>query len=160
MKLIYITGPTSTGKTTLANRISNNASVLSLDAFSKSVRFAFDDFKLYTDKISIRPSINNDKFLLLIKNYIDCFANDYPDKTLVVEGCHFTPGEFLDVYPDAEVIAIGITDESKALKQINKRDWMSNLDMSIQNEYVRQIVKYSLELKANQGKYRYVEMEY
>ncbi len=160
MKLIYITGPTSTGKTTLANQVSNQTSVLSLDAFSKSVRFVFDDFKLYTDEISIRPSINNDKFLLLIKNYIDCFAKDYSDKTLVVEGCHFSPEEFLKVYPEAEVIAIGITDKSKALKQINKRDWMSKLDESIKNEYVNQIVKYSLELKANQGKYKYVEMEY
>lgn len=99
MTLTYITGATSTGKTTYVRNLNANAAILSLDAFSKSVRYAFNDFKMYTDEISIRPTINNDKFLLLVKKYIECFMVDYPDTDLIVEGCHFTPDEFLSVFP-------------------------------------------------------------
>ncbi len=157
MRLIYITGPTSVGKSTFANKICDGATVISLDALSKSVREVFDGFKLYTDEISVRPVINNDKFLSLTEKYIKYFVNDFPDKTLVVEGCHFTPEEFLSVFPNAEVTALGITDSEVAMKQINKREWMSKLDRSVKKEYVNKIVEYSFLLKKNQGKYKYIE---
>lgn len=157
MKLTYITGASSTGKTTLANKISGNATILSLDALSKSVRFVFDDFKLYTAEISVKPTINNDKFLSLVAKYVECFMNDYPDKDLIIEGCHFTPDEFLSVFPQAKIIALGIMDKKTALAQINKRDWMSKLDECIKNEYADKIVEYSLQLKEEQNKYKYIE---
>lgn len=160
MGLTYITGATSTGKTTLANKISSNATILSLDSFSKSVRCIFKDFKLYTSEISIRPTVNNDKFLSLIVKYVECFTNDYPNKDLIVEGCHFTPDEFLSVFEHAKVIALGITDKKTALAQINKKDWMSMLDESVKNEYADKIVEYSLQLKNKQskGKYEYIDI--
>ena len=72
MKITYITGATCTGKTTYANSICNDEIIISLDALSKAIRFTFDDFKLYTDKVSIRPTINNDKFLNFAGN-VDFF---------------------------------------------------------------------------------------
>lgn len=48
MKITYITGATSTGKTTYARNICNDEIIVSLDALSKAIRFTFDDFKLYT----------------------------------------------------------------------------------------------------------------
>lgn len=75
------------------------------------------------------------------------FVKDYPNTNLVVECCHFTPSEFLSVFPNAKVIALGITDETIAMTQINKRDWMSKLNETVKKEYVSQIVAYSLELK-------------
>ncbi len=157
MKITYITGATSTGKTTYSHCICTNEIIISLDALSKALRFTFNDFKLYTDKVSIRPSINNDYFLGFVKTYIDYLSTDYPDKNIIVEGCHFTPDEFLSVFPNAIIIALGITNKTVALKQINKREWMSNLDQSVKNEYVHQIVNYSLELKKKQDKYKYIE---
>ena len=40
-----------------------------------------------------------------------------------------------------------LSDRTVALKQINKRDWMSKLDNAIKMEYVNQIVEYSKQLK-------------
>lgn len=157
MNLLYITGPTSVGKTTLANKIGNNATIISLDAFSKSIRFVFNDFKLYSGKVSILPNINNDKFLQLVKIYIDYFIKDYPNKELIVEGCHFTPNDFLSIFPNANIIAIGITDKQTAFQQICKKDWIAGLDEMVKDEYVNQIVEYSVNLKENQGKYKYFE---
>ena len=67
MNIIYITGATSTGKTTYTKSIFNNEIIVSLDALSKACRFTFDDFKLYTDKVSIKPTVNNDIFLKFVK---------------------------------------------------------------------------------------------
>lgn len=156
MKITYITGATCTGKTTYAQNICDNEIIVSLDALSKALRFTFDDFKLYTDKVSIRPTVNNDKFLHFVKTYIDYLYIDYPNKNIIVEGCHFTPDEFLSVFPNAKIIALGITDKMTALKQINKRDWMSKLDNDIKTEYVNQIVKYSNKLK-NEPNIEYTE---
>lgn len=156
MKITYITGATCTGKTTYAQNICDNEIIVSLDALSKALRFTFDDFKLYTDKVSIRPTVNNDKFLHFVKTYIDYLYIDYPNKNIIVEGCHFTPDEFLSVFPNAKIIALGITDKMTALKQINKRDWMSKLDNDIKTEYVNQIVKYSNKLK-NEPNIEYIE---
>lgn len=156
MNITYITGATSTGKTTYAKSISDNEIIISLDALSKALRFTFDDFELYTDKVSVRPTVNNDKFLHFVKTYIDYLYIDYPNKNIIVEGCHFTPDEFLSVFPNAKIIALGITDKMTALKQINKRDWMSKLDNDIKTEYVNQIVKYSNKLK-NEPNIEYTE---
>lgn len=157
MKITYITGATCTGKTTYANGICNDEITISLDALSKAIRFTFDDFKLYTTgKVSIRPTVNNDKFLNFVKTYIDYLSVDYPDRNIIVEGCHFTPKEFLSAFPNSKVIALGITNKMTALKQINKRDWMSKLENDIKMEYVNQIVEYSKELK-NEPNIEYIE---
>lgn len=157
MKITYITGATSTGKTTYARNICNDEIIVSLDALSKAIRFTFDDFKLYTaDKVSIRPTINNDKFFHFVKTYINYLSIDYNDKNIIVEGCHFTPKEFLSAFPNSKVIALGITDKMTALKQINERDWMSKLENDIKMEYVNQIVEYSKELK-NEPNIEYIE---
>ena len=148
MKITYITGATCTGKTTYANSICNDEIIISLDALSKAIRFTFDDFKLYTaNEVSIRPTINNDKFLNFVKTYIDYLSVDYPDRDIIIEGCHFTPEEFLSALPSAKIIALGITDKTTALRQINKKDWMAKLDNDIKIEYINQIVDYSNELK-------------
>lgn len=157
MKITYITGATCTGKTTYAQSICNNEILISLDALSKAIRFTFDNFKLYTaNKVSIRPTVNNDKFLNFVKTYIDYLSVDYPDRDIIIEGCHFTPNEFLSAFPNAQIIAFGITNKSTALKQINKKEWMKKLDNDVKNEYVNQIVKYSNELK-NEQNIEYIE---
>lgn len=157
MKITYITGATCTGKTTYAQSICNNEILISLDALSKAIRFTFDNFKLYTaNKVSIRPTVNNDKFLNFVKTYIDYLSVDYPDRDIIIEGCHFTPNEFLSAFPNAQIIAFGITNKSTALKQINKKEWIKKLDNDVKNEYVNQIVKYSNELK-NEPNIEYIE---
>lgn len=157
MKITYITGATCTGKTTYAQNICDNEIIISLDALSKAIRFTFDDFKLYTTgKVSIRPTVNNDKFFHFVKTYINYLSIDYNDKNIIVEGCHFTPKEFLSAFPNAQIIALGITDKMTALKQINERDWMSKLENDIKMEYVNQIVEYSKELK-NEPNIEYIE---
>ena len=158
MKVTYITGATSTGKTTYAKNICNDEIIVSLDALSKAIRFTFDDFKLYSDKVSIRPTVNNDKFLHFVKTYIDYLSIDYNNKNIIVEGCHFTPNEFLSVFPNARIIALGITDKTVALKQINKKEWMKKLDDDIKNEYANQIVEYSAKLKNSKGIFKYIEL--
>ena len=159
MKITYITGATCTGKTTYAKSICNNEIIISLDALSKALRFTFDDFKLYTaDKVSIRPTVNNDKFLNFVKTYIDYLSVDYPDRNIIIEGCHFTPKEFLSAFSNSKVIALGITDKMTALKQMNKRDWMSKLDNDIKTEFVNQIVKYSANLKYSKAIFKYIEL--
>lgn len=157
MNITYITGATSTGKTTYTKSICNNEIIVSLDALSKACRFTFDDFKLYTDKVSIKPTINNDIFLKFVKTYIDYLSTDYPNRNIIVEGCHFTPDEFLSIFPNAKAVALGITDNLIALEQINKRDWMSKLDDKIKNEYANQIVEYSNQLK-NKSNIEYIEL--
>ena len=158
MKITYITGATCTGKTTYAQNRCDNEIIISLDALSKAIRFTFDDFKLYTaDKVSIRPTINNDKFLNFVKTYMDYLSVDYPDRNIIIEGCHFTPNEFLSAFPNAQIVVLGITDKSTALKQINKKEWMRNLDNDLKNEYVNQIIEYSNELKNSNNKY-YIEI--
>ena len=157
MEIIYITGATSTGKTTYARNICNDEIIVSLDALSKAIRFTFDNFKLYNaNKVSIRPTVNNDKFFHFVKTYINYLSIDYNDKNIIVEGCHFTPKEFLSVFPNSKVIALGITDKMTALNQINERDWMSKLENDIKMEYVNQIVEYSKELK-NEPNIEYIE---
>ena len=159
MKITYITGATCTGKTTYAQNICDNEIIISLDALSKALRFTFDDFKLYTaDKVSILPTVNNDKFLHFVKTYIDYLSVDYPDRNIIIEGCHFTPKEFLAAFPNSKVIALGITDKMTALKQMNKRDWMSKLDNDIKTEYVNQIVEYSANLKNSKVIFKYIEL--
>lgn len=159
MKITYITGATCTGKTTYAQNICDNEIIVSLDALSKAIRFTFDDFKLYaTGKVSIRPTVNNDKFLNFVKTYIDYISVDYPDRNIIIEGCHFTPKEFLSAFPNAQIIALGITDKTVALKQINKKEWMKKLDDDIKNEYANQIVEYSAKLKKSKTIFKYIEL--
>ena len=159
MKITYITGATCTGKTTYANGISNDEIIISLDALSKAIRFTFDDFELYTTgKVSIRPTGNNDKFLNFVKTYIDYISVDYPDRNIIIEGCHFTPNEFLSAFPNAQIILLGITDKSLALNQINKKEWMKKLDNDIKNEYANQIIEYSANLKNSKAIFKYIEL--
>ncbi|MGN0533614.1 MAG: GNAT family N-acetyltransferase, partial [Eubacterium sp.] len=151
MNIIYITGAPRCGKTTLAGSLcKNNASLLSLDSISKALRFTFNDFKLYTGKICIQPDINKDTFLSFIKHYCDNFRCDFPDYTLLVEGCHFMPKEFLKAFPEAKVICLGIESEEKAIASINCSEWMVKLDNNIKNQYAQMICDYSKELKNNQ----------
>ncbi len=161
MNLIYITGAPCCGKSTLADQIfrkHNDITILSLDAFSKSIRYVFTEFKLYTDEISVKPTINNDEFFKLVKKYIDCYHDDY-NHTLLVEGCHFTPEEFMNVFPDAKVIALGITSKEKALQQINKKAWMAGLTESIKKEYSGKIIEYSCYLNENAKNYLYYDID-
>ena len=159
MKITYITGATSTGKTTYARNICNDEIIVSLDALSKALHFTFDDFKLYNaNKVSIRPTINNDKFLYFVKTYIDYLSVDYPDRNIIIEGCHFTPNEFLSAFSNAQITALGITEISTALKQINKKEWMKKLDDDIKNEYANQIVEYSAKLKNSKVIFKYIEL--
>ena len=161
MRLIYITGAPRCGKTTLANQMAKeqNVSVFSLDAFSKAVRSAFDDFKLYTDEISIRPTVNGDTFLDLTANYIHHFFADYHNQTLIVEGCHFTPTAFHARFPDAEIIALGRTGEIKEIiEAIKEKDRMQTLPEKTINRYAELIRNDSMELKHNAGFYRYIEI--
>lgn len=159
MKITYITGATCTGKTTYAQNICDNEIIISLDALSKAIRFTFDDFKLYNaNKVSIRPTVNNDKFFHFVKTYINYLSIDYNDKNIIVEGCHFTPKEFLSAFPNAQIIALGITDKTVALKQINKKEWMKKLDDDIKNEYANQIVEYSAKLKKSKAIFKYIEL--
>ncbi len=152
MNIIYLTGAPRCGKTTLANKIAKEhecISVLSLDALSKSVRNTFSDFKLYSENPVIQPDLNRDKFLSLAKAYADCFVADYPCLTLIIEGCHFMPDEFLSVYPNAEIIALGINSGvDTALKAVNTSDWMKTLDENIKLEYAKKIFEYSAFLKS------------
>lgn len=159
MKITYITGATSTGKTTYTQNMCNDEIIVSLDALSKALRFTFNDFKLYNaNKVSIRPTINNDKFLNFVKTYIDYLSVDYPDRNIIIEGCHFTPNEFLSAFPNAQITALGITEISTALKQINKKEWMKKLDDDIKNEYANQIVEYSAKLKNSKAIFKYIEL--
>ncbi|MCC8073416.1 MAG: hypothetical protein LIO62_04750 [Clostridiales bacterium] len=147
MKIIYISGAPRCGKTILANKIAkeySNVSVLSLDSLSKSVRFVFPNFKLYTEKIAVEPDTNKDKFLKLLQIYVSNFFADFPNLTLLIEGCHFTPSEILSVYPNAKVICLGInTSISDALEAVNTSDWMRSLDENTRLEYAKKIFDYS-----------------
>lgn len=150
--LFYITGAPRCGKTTFANQIkSENISILSLDALSKSVRSIFTDFKLYDGGVHIRPNVNKDKFLELVKLYCLSFFNDYPNKTLIVEGCHFTPDEFSEVFPNAKIICIGLESEKEILSSINDSPWMSQLSEKLKLEYAEKIAEYSKSMKEMQG---------
>lgn len=160
MNLIYITGATCTGKTTLANKIGKNSTIISLDAFSKSIRFNFGDFELYDKEIAIKPTINNDRLLNIIKDYITCLKNDYPKINIIVEGCHFTPDEFICAFPEMnKIIALGITDFKMALSRINQKGWIKNLDVCTKAQYAEKIIEYSLFLKEKVSikNYTYIE---
>lgn len=109
-------------------------------------------------RLSIRPTVNNDKFLNFVKTYIDYLSVDYPDRNIIIEGCHFTPNEFLPAFSNAQIIALGITEISTALNQINKKDWMKKLDDDIKNEYANQIVEYSANIKNNKVIFKYIEL--
>ncbi|MGN1420787.1 MAG: hypothetical protein ACI4XC_04685 [Eubacterium sp.] len=146
--LVYITGAPRCGKTTLANHIANeNTSILSLDALSKSVRRAFTDFQLYDGYVLIQPNVNKDIFLKLVKMYCLTFFNDYPNKALIVEGCHFTPKEFQAVFPKAKIICVGLVSNNEIISAINNSEWMSNLPEKIKLEYAEKIREYSRDMK-------------
>lgn len=157
--LVYITGAPRCGKTTLANHIANeNTSILSLDALSKSVRGVFADFQLYDGDVLIQPNVNKKSFLELVKIYCSAFFNDYPNKTLIVEGCHFTPKEFQTVFPEAKIICLGLASNDEIILSINNSSWMSNLPEKIKLEYTEKIKEYSKAMKKYTAKnYRYFD---
>ncbi|MGN1328945.1 MAG: hypothetical protein ACI4V4_04520 [Eubacterium sp.] len=157
--LVYITGAPRCGKTTLTNHIANeNTSILSLDSLSKSVRGAFTDFQLYDGDVLIQPNVNNDIFLKLVMIYCSTFFNDYPNKTLIVEGCHFTPKEFETVFPKAKIICVGLVSIDEIISSINSSEWMSDLPEKTKIEYAEKIRHYSKAMKKYTAKnYRYFE---
>lgn len=159
--IIYITGAPRCGKTTLANQLKREQiSVLSLDAFSKSIRSVFADFKLYSNRVCIQPDINRDKFLELIYKYSVNFFEDYPKYTLVIEGCHFTPNEFIARFPNAKIICLGRTKSIGDIKDaIMTKDWMSKLSDEKTNEYAQMIYDYSKTYYNSCGKYLYLETD-
>ena len=162
--VIYITGAPRCGKTTLAQKLLSeisDASLLSLDALSKAVRNTFTEFKLYSDKVLISPDINRDVFLKFVKKYADCFIEEYPDKTLIVEGCHFTPDEFKSEFYNSKIICMGLTSKKMICNCVLNKDWMSELSEKRRNEYVNLIYDYSLDMKTNENTdmYRYFEFE-
>lgn len=160
-KLIYITGAPRCGKTTFAALLAKreNVSLLSLDAFSKSIRNIFKDFQMYSGSICIQPDINRDKFLELVYIYCENFFSDYPDSTLIIDGCHFSPEEFSIKFPCAKIVCFGISGSAeKIYRNINKKDWMSVLDEKIKSEYADMIMRYSTERKRN-GKKPYMYCE-
>lgn len=147
--IIYITGAPRCGKTTLADKlINNNISVLSLDALSKTVRSVFTDFKLYSGTVCIQPDMNRDRFLEFVNQYAVNFFNDFPNHTLLIEGCHFTPDEFQKKFPDSKIICLGRTKTADDIvKAIMTKSWMADLSEKIIREYAGQIYNYSLTLK-------------
>lgn len=159
--IIYITGAPRCGKTTLANILDEkNSSLLSLDAFSKSIRSVFTDFKLYSKPVCIQPDINREIFLQLVEIYVRNFLNDYKDKTLIVEGCHFTPEEFKAKFPDSKIICLGRTRSKENIENaIITKSWMSNLPQEVMNEYADKIYSYSLALKQKESEYLYFETD-
>lgn len=160
--LIYITGAPRCGKSTLAKKLISdcgNTALFSLDAFSKSIRSEFTDFKMYSGKLTIQPDMNKAKFLSLVHKYIRCFCIDFPSVNLIVEGCHFSPDEFIEVFPDAKIICLGITKSfDSIIDAINNSEWMSALDGKIKNEYAKLIFDYSLKMKGSDSdRFLYIE---
>lgn len=157
--LVYITGAPRCGKTTLANKIKNeNFSIMSLDSLSKSVRGVFTDFQLYDGDVLIQPNVNRDKFLELVRLYCLTFFADYPDKALIVEGCHFTPDEFKSVFPNAKIICIGLGSNDEIISAINNSEWMSKFAENIKLEYAEKIREYSKAMKEYTAKsYLYID---
>ena len=159
--IIYITGAPRCGKTTLANKLKREKiSVLSLDAFSKSIRSVFNDFKLYSNRVCIQPDINRDKFLELIHKYSVNFFDDFPEHILLIEGCHFTPNEFIERFPNSKIICLGRTKPIIDIKKaIMTKEWMSKLSEERINEYTRLIYEYSKNYCNSCGKYLYFETD-
>lgn len=155
--LVYITGAPRCGKTALANQIKNeNASILSLDALSKSVRGVFKDFRLYEGDVLIQPNVNKDNFLELVRLYCISFFSDFPDKTLIVEGCHFTPDEFRRIFPKAKIICVGSESKDEIISSINNSKWISELREKTKLEFAEKIIEYSKAMKEYTGKnYQY-----
>lgn len=157
--VIYITGAPRCGKTTLANMlVDKSISIFSLDAFSKSVRSVFKNFKLYSKSVCIQPDINREIFLELTEIYVSNFLNDYKDKKLIVEGCHFTPEEFKMKFPDSKIICLGRTESKEdIINAISTKSWMSHLSKEVIIEYADKIYDYSLAMRENENGYLYVE---
>lgn len=159
--IIYITGAPGCGKTTLSNMLDDkNISILSLDAVSKSVRSVFKDFKLYAKPVCIQPDINREIFLEFVEVYVNHFINDYKDKKLIVEGCHFTPEEFRMKFSGSKIICLGRTQSKEdIINAIITKSWMSNLPPEVMNKYADKIYYYSLALKENKSEYLYFETD-
>lgn len=157
--IIYITGAPRCGKTTLAKNLTDeNTSLLSLDALSKSLRSVFSDFKLYSGKVCIKPDINEGRFLEFVNKYVYSFFNDYPNQTLIIEGCHFTPDEFRMKFPESKIICLGRTkSENDIIKAIMTKNWMAELNENTISEYARQIYNYSRKLRSSN--YLYFETD-
>lgn len=159
--LIYITGAPRCGKTTLANELTNeNNVVFSLDAFSKSIRSVFSDFKLYAKPICIRPDTNKETFLELVSAYIKNFQKDYPEIDFIVEGCHFTPQEFKAAFYESKIVCLGRTkSKENIINAIKSKDWMATLNREAINEYADLIYDYSHQLRKNCSGYLYFETD-
>ncbi|BCN30986.1 P-loop NTPase family protein [Anaeromicropila herbilytica] len=153
IEIIYITGAPRCGKTTLTNYISRSlkhkCEIISLDAFSHALRHRLDDFQMYSKKITIKPDINEERFALLVKDYIESFAIDYPVETILVEGCQIPPAYFQceSMFPKSKIICLGRTNNLNSIKDaVKTKKWMALLPEDEINEYAKLIYDYSIEL--------------
>lgn len=159
--VVYITGAPRCGKTTLANNLADkDVSILSLDAFSKACRTVFTDFKLYSDSVCIQPDINREKFLELTYMYSESFFDDFPDYTLLIEGCHFTPAEFKMKFQNSKIICLGRTkSKEEIINAVTAKGWMADLPSVTINEYAEKIYDYSLKVSKSNAEYLYFETD-
>lgn len=159
--IIYITGAPRCGKSTLANHLAGyNAPIFSLDALSKSVRNVFKDFKLYSKPVCIQPDINKEDFLKIVEVYVNSFFEDFKDKTIIIEGCHFTPSEFKSKFPSSKIICLGRTKSIEDIKTaIRSKSWMADFSEETICDYADLIYAHSAEMKKLNGEYLYFETD-
>jgi len=163
MSLIFVTGAPRCGKTTYASFLHSkfeHSSILNLDALSKASRYAFEDFELYSHKGLIKPDINLDIFKSIVKTYVDEFMNDYPQSTLIVEGCHLSPSEIRNLFDKCKIICLGCDNKEKIIKSINEKLWMSELTDDEKENYAQLILNKSLKYKTEsiKGNYYYFDI--
>ena len=163
-QIIFILGAPRCGKTTLTKKIieltNSSYIILSLDAFSSMLRREFDDFNLYTEKVIIQPNVNVEKFINIIKGYVKAFVDDYPNQTIIIEGCQITPKQATAFFPNSKIICLGRTGDIVDIKNaIITKDWMAKLPQSEIEEYARKIHQLSVNYKNECKKTNYLYCE-
>ena len=163
---VFVLGAPRCGKTILTRRIievaKGNCSIVSLDALSFVLRHGFEDFELYSKRLIIQPDVNIDKFSKIVKVYIEAFFEDFPDETIIVEGCQFMPKQIKELFPKSKIICLGITGNIEDIKDaIITKEWMSKLPQADIDEYAEKIYQLSTCYKkeCNDIDYLYCEAE-